>query len=149
MPRSEEQFSRNAETELVCRLLLEKKIRQTPLDFFFIDTATTEIYTLSLHDALPIYHENSHAKHWDYFRDTVQQECRDRKSSSAGMPRPSSYAGFCLKKKSGRLRSIFFLLIRRPPRSTLSPYTTLFRSITKIVTQSIGIIFVIRFSRNA
>ena len=32
---------------LVCRLLLEKN--------FFNDTATTEIYTLSLHDALPIY----------------------------------------------------------------------------------------------
>src|SRR5687768_17801333 len=27
MPRSEERFSRNAETELVCRLLLEKKNR--------------------------------------------------------------------------------------------------------------------------
>src|SRR5437667_4236565 len=26
------------------------------LSFFFNDTATTEIYTLSLHDALPIYH---------------------------------------------------------------------------------------------
>src|SRR3712207_7845740 len=25
------------------------------MDFFFNDTATTEIYTLSLHDALPIY----------------------------------------------------------------------------------------------
>ena len=32
--------------DLVCRLLLEKN--------FFNDTATTEIYTLSLHDALPI-----------------------------------------------------------------------------------------------
>src|SRR5207302_5485597 len=32
MPRSEERFSRNAETDLVCRLLLEKKkeITQTP-----------------------------------------------------------------------------------------------------------------------
>src|ERR1039458_8608815 len=27
--------------------------------FFFNDTATTEIYTLSLHDALPIYHRSS------------------------------------------------------------------------------------------
>src|SRR3712207_9122342 len=27
----------------------------SPLFFFFNDTATTEIYTLSLHDALPIY----------------------------------------------------------------------------------------------
>src|SRR5687768_16867619 len=30
MPRSEERFSRNAETELVCRLLLEKKNRAQP-----------------------------------------------------------------------------------------------------------------------
>src|SRR2546425_2966529 len=30
----------------------------TPLPFFFFnDTATTEIYTLSLHDALPIYRQ--------------------------------------------------------------------------------------------
>src|SRR6266536_6158182 len=28
--------------------------------FFFNDTATTEIYTLSLHDALPIYGSNDH-----------------------------------------------------------------------------------------
>ena len=34
-----------------------------------------------------------------------------------------SYAVFCLKK-------IIFLMIRRPPRSTLFPYTTLFRSQT-------------------
>src|SRR5260370_1085302 len=77
--RSEERFSRNAETDLVCRLLLEKK-KKHPITsitlyvvyfqllisffftllssffffFFFNDTATTEIYTLSLHDALPI-----------------------------------------------------------------------------------------------
>src|SRR5882762_11825521 len=30
-----------------------------PLFFFFNDTATTEIYTLSLHDALPIYGRGS------------------------------------------------------------------------------------------
>src|SRR2546430_10301003 len=29
--------------------------------FFFNDTATTEIYTLSLHDALPISHQVEHA----------------------------------------------------------------------------------------
>src|SRR2546428_723809 len=73
--RSEERFSRNAETDLVCRLLLEKKkyrdigyvmksdivlsVNTSMLGtcrffFFFNDTATTEIYTLSLHDALPI-----------------------------------------------------------------------------------------------
>src|SRR2546426_11821083 len=33
------------------------EIRSTASDFFFFnDTATTEIYTLSLHDALPISH---------------------------------------------------------------------------------------------
>src|SRR5438552_4019029 len=126
----------------------------------------------------------------------------DRKSGSAGMPRPISYAVFCLKKKNYKLNlllagtlfvllasgfawcrfsrvsletffffvlgayslvyllsiisfpldvgrsdmlpiitlsnqnildghfpySLFFLMIRRPPRSTLFPYTTLFRS---------------------
>ena len=36
-----------------------------------------------------------------------------------------SYAVFCLKK--------IFLMIRRPPRSTLFPYTTLFRSDIKRV----------------
>src|SRR5260370_1359155 len=46
---------------ILCPLLLEllvgvgfdPTIRRPP-DFFFNDTATTEIYTLSLHDALPI-----------------------------------------------------------------------------------------------
>ena len=33
----------------------------SPIRFFFNDTATTEIYTLSLHDALPIYtHTHTH-----------------------------------------------------------------------------------------
>src|SRR2546429_9846428 len=31
--------------------------------FFFNDTATTEIYTLSLHDALPIWYRPSRATH--------------------------------------------------------------------------------------
>src|SRR5690554_1773548 len=68
--RSEERFSRNAETDLVCRLLLEKKKYKnclllfiyyycvpdlTTITFFLTDTAPTDIYTLSLHDALPIY----------------------------------------------------------------------------------------------
>src|SRR3954449_3992912 len=98
--RSEEHTSElQSHSHLVCRLLLEKKTKHVvevklavevgvgeavalvvelglvvvaSCFFFFNDTATTEIYTLSLHDALPI--------------------------------------------------------IRRPPRSTLFPYTTLFRS---------------------
>ena len=46
----------------------------------------------------------------------------DRKSTRLNSSHSAiSYAVFCLKK-------IFFLMIRRPPRSTLFPYTTLFRS---------------------
>src|SRR3712207_8082907 len=34
----------------------------------------------------------------------------------------------CLRSSQHGVRSFFFLMIRRPPRSTLFPYTTLFRS---------------------
>src|SRR2546425_13078822 len=52
--------------------------------FFFNDTATTEIYTLSLHDALPIYNLLAQvaAGHGDagHYRDQVAQhgDGRDR-----------------------------------------------------------------------
>src|SRR5688572_18312763 len=61
--RSEEHTSElQSQSNLVCRLLLEKKKKNiifnkyihSFISFFFTDTATTEIYTLSLHDALPI-----------------------------------------------------------------------------------------------
>src|SRR6266540_2558997 len=54
--RSEEHTSElQSHHDLVCRLLLEKKHFIFLFSFFFNDTATTEIYTLSLHDALPIF----------------------------------------------------------------------------------------------
>src|SRR5687768_18257863 len=37
------------------------------------------------------------------------------------------------------LSSIFFLMIRRPPRSTLFPYTTLFRSLGGLISLYLGI----------
>src|SRR5438067_4742797 len=85
--------------------------------FFFNDTATTEIYTLSLHDALPISATSrQNTKDQVYAQNEMlayqQKESTarvdkqashfvhiDRKSGSAGMPRPISYAVFCLKKK--------------------------------------------------
>src|SRR5262245_65978203 len=89
-------------------------VRVFPFYFFFYnDTATTEIYTLSLHDALPIYSLTVNAGNGGFLHciqmDTsvnaanqVVSECNeeDRKSGSAGMPRPISYAVFCLKKKN-------------------------------------------------
>src|SRR3989337_4143681 len=69
--------------------------------FFFNDTATTEIYTLSLHDALPICSRIG----------TPQRRCStapffltaisDRKSTRLNSSHGSiSYAVFCLKKKN-------------------------------------------------
>src|SRR3990170_6558739 len=67
--------------------------------FFFNDTATTEIYTLSLHDALPIYawpFEQGHV--WRPPR--MKLAGRDRKSTRLNSSHQIiSYAVFCLKKK--------------------------------------------------
>src|SRR5258708_27027592 len=41
----------------------------TLIFFFFNDTATTEIYTLSLHDALPIFHHHVRALRGQHGRD--------------------------------------------------------------------------------
>src|SRR3712207_9276843 len=91
--------------------------------FFFNDTATTEIYTLSLHDALPIFvvveargvlnvvlglrdldglvclvHPGD--VHGDQGR--LAPEKADRKSTRLNSSHANiSYAVFCLKKKTG------------------------------------------------
>src|SRR2546421_6681918 len=93
--------------------------------FFFNDTATTEIYTLSLHDALPIYHlahraeaERGHELA-DFLGDETEEVddvlglahkalaelgiLRDRKSTRLNSSHDQiSYAVFCLKKKKKR-----------------------------------------------
>src|SRR2546430_10768720 len=74
--------------------------------FFFNDTATTEIYTLSLHDALPIS-ENSRRAQTGLATDSctagpaVGESGRiDRKSTRLNSSHSQiSYAVFCLKKK--------------------------------------------------
>src|SRR6266436_7824880 len=75
--------------------------------FFFNDTATTEIYTLSLHDALPISPPRitCWAKRW--CRRAVPR--RDRKSTRLNSSHGYiSYAVFCLKKKKQTIRKISF-----------------------------------------
>src|SRR5256885_5203097 len=81
--------------------------------FFFNDTATTEIYTLSLHDALPIsqvsadgavpqIHANRVANNGDQAesRLTSWNNSADRKSTRLNSSHlVISYAVFCLKKK--------------------------------------------------
>src|SRR5882757_9784858 len=70
--------------------------------FFFNDTATTEIYTLSLHDALPIStgRADRHAGQDGRARGRGQPAGRDRKSTRLNSSHANiSYAVFCLKKK--------------------------------------------------
>src|SRR5437879_9907148 len=73
------------------------------LFFFFNDTATTEIYTLSLHDALPIYVGARPTRRGARHRHGVHRQPRcvvDRKSTRLNSShRCISYAVFCLKKK--------------------------------------------------
>src|SRR2546427_6814718 len=71
--------------------------------FFFNDTATTEIYTLSLHDALPIFAWRF-APNWCIGLRPRLGPClrpdRDRKSTRLNSSHSQiSYAVFCLKKK--------------------------------------------------
>src|SRR3712207_7530930 len=97
--------------------------------FFFNDTATTEIYTLSLHDALPIYWA---AVVWNALWVTIQTVVRvnllnwlvtgrgagqlpdspgeDRKSTRLNSSHANiSYAVFCLKKKKKLQLSSYLL----------------------------------------
>src|SRR5690348_17653299 len=69
--------------------------------FFFNDTATTEIYTLSLHDALPIFRPRAAAALVGWPRHPARRRVpSDRKSTRLNSSHPSiSYAVFCLKKK--------------------------------------------------
>src|SRR5690348_17400033 len=73
--------------------------------FFFNDPATTEIYTLSLHDALPISgavqtFDDGVAQELGVAEGVVDAELLDRKSTRLNSSHPSiSYAVFCLKKK--------------------------------------------------
>src|SRR3989337_317641 len=80
----------------------ERATHELRFFFFFNDTATTEIYTLSLHDALPIYAPDN---------DSIAFACDeggtyeiytiDRKSTRLNSSHGSiSYAVFCLKKKT-------------------------------------------------
>src|SRR2546430_11487039 len=73
--------------------------------FFFNDTATTEIYTLSLHDALPISLQQRRGPGdggpaGPRQRGGQDPPAGDRESTRLNSRhRQNSYAAFCLKKK--------------------------------------------------
>src|SRR5256885_9159586 len=101
--------------------------------FFFNDTATTEIYTLSLHDALPILAvginaveqarsiprtKSFHAitEGFALFGDHLNYALLDRKSTRLNSSHlVISYAVFCLKKKT--TESLALVVPRRHPCS--------------------------------
>src|SRR2546427_8309155 len=103
------------------------------LFFFFNDTATTEIYTLSLHDALPIYQRRhfgisarrsgalAHASTRADRAASARTGCaassparsagcnQDRKSTRLNSSHSQiSYAVFCLKKKKKQTHRLLF-----------------------------------------
>src|SRR2546430_9863749 len=91
--------------------------------FFFNDTATTEIYTLSLHDALPIFERGANGGLEPHEEETLvlrrnellvesrrgeharrEGHQRDRKSTRLNSSHSQiSYAVFCLKKKNNKI----------------------------------------------
>src|SRR5256885_9507906 len=106
------------------------------LFFFFNDTATTEIYTLSLHDALPISRDDTRLPGVAHaVRVCLRQpERRKRRAAAAGLFRVRvveedrkstrlnsshlviSYAVFCLKKKKLHItRTIYCRAIQTAP----------------------------------
>src|SRR4028118_584811 len=105
--RSEERFSRNAETDIVCRLLLEKKQSAPP----------PRPPPRTAAGAAPA------------------RPRRRRPPPLAPTAAPDARCPRCRRPRGAPRRCVFFLMIRRPPRSTLFPYTTLFRSEDGIVPQ--------------
>src|SRR2546430_8622727 len=105
--------------------------------FFFNDTATTEIYTLSLHDALPIcvstpggLPDASAARWRGSSRGRLDRSIllQDRKSTRLNSSHSQiSYAVFCLKKKTTPMRlhtqSHSNKVIYPSPPSSPSPIT--------------------------
>src|SRR5258708_24479107 len=105
---------------------------QTFFFFFFNDTATTEIYTLSLHDALPIFGParsrlSARKARIAASRDgNMKRSSRRYKRGSTTSDRKStrlnsshqiiSYAVFCLKKKK------YMKMIIKKVHKTQDPY---------------------------
>ena len=104
--------------------------------FFFNDTATTEIYTLSLHDALPIL-QVSHSQLYTLVTSESNPKwlvcCRlyhvslqllrsEEHTSELQSPVPISYAVFCLKKKKNKKEYYNNLSQSSQPITSKLPY---------------------------
>src|SRR3712207_7251538 len=87
------------------------------LFFFFNDTATTEIYTLSLHDALPICRRSrGRGRHWPRpssrsARTPSSARCCSRAAWSSGCARPAT-CGCRSEEHTSELQSRQYLVCR-------------------------------------
>src|SRR3712207_9029506 len=84
----------------VCVMYLLPSIFSISLFFFFNDTATTEIYTLSLHDALPISQQaglRQEARRRD--PETAQGDARSEEHTSELQSRQYLVCRLLLEKK--------------------------------------------------
>src|SRR5207302_10748002 len=114
--------TRHSRRRSLCRPHVVYTLFFSLLSFFFNDTATTAIYTLSLHDALPIYdrlrREFERLKSLERMLQIIAADDHavvlehhairpDRKSTRLNSSHVKiSYAVFCLKKK--KINSIRF-----------------------------------------
>src|SRR5436305_7551406 len=87
--------------------------------FFFIDTATTEIYTLSLHDALPICPSRS-CRHQtcrspsDRPTVCIAADARSEEHTSELQSRPHLVCRLLLEKKKNKNKRAFTTPTHRP-----------------------------------
>src|SRR3990172_8294171 len=97
--------------------------------FFFKETAPTEIYTLSLHDALPICRSGRRPARCRRAPGRAAARSCDRSEEHTSELQSRLLLLFLLFLFYLPFLCFFFLRRRRPPRSTLFPSTTLFRSV--------------------
>src|SRR2546425_5108195 len=81
--------------------------------FFFNDTATTEIYTLSLHDALPIYRSPGTSRVIRSSRVRARPCCSSSRAAMTSVSRPSCQrASVRSEEHTSELQSLAYLVCR-------------------------------------
>src|SRR5882672_12875757 len=82
--------------------------------FFFNDTATTEIYTLSLHDALPIY---TLAPCWHFFTPTSHERTMRSEEHTSELQSHSDLVCRLLLEKKKKKSTLTHLSVRDTQRT--------------------------------
>src|SRR3712207_2927925 len=89
--------------------------------FFFNDTATTEIYTLSLHDALPICFSIAYPARWHTARLTAAGACLFFEPKPFRIPPNSDFTGTALEVQPMQQSYAWLIRTLSDPRFSLVP----------------------------